>query len=473
MIGIILTLALILRLINLNQSLWWDEAINVVYAKSSSFWHFVTAYPIGDFHPPGYFAILWLWGNTFGFSEISVRLPSVIFAVLTVFLTFLIGKELFSKKTGLLAALFLCFAPLHIYYSQEARMYSLAAFTVTLSSYFFLRLVSGLKYGFWGYSFSIFLLLYSDYLPYLVLPAHIFFVIIYYRKLLKKYTASLIIGGSTVIPWFLIFPDQFKKGIETSAIVSGWREVVGGAGYKEAILLPLKILTGRITFENKLLYILLIIIVSIPYVFAFKKLINHFSRGVNFLLLWTLIPIVSAFTLSFFIPIFNYFRFLFILPAIYLLTAAGLNKYKSYLRLSAVVLIVVFEILASGLYLINPKFHREDWKSAVKFIEQNSDSRTLTLHKNSEIPASFTYYQSESINSLVAFNKIPAHSDKDLIDLDKNLVSFERIFVFNYLVDITDPNRLLEAELEKLKFEKIKDYDFRGVGLISLYQRSH
>src|SRR3989344_6980729 len=113
MLWLILASALFLRLVNLDQSLWWDEAINVVYAKSSSFWWFITKYPVGDFHPPGWFAILWVWSRIFGFSEIAVRLPSVILVVATVWLTYLLGKELFSRKAGLLAALFLTIAPLH------------------------------------------------------------------------------------------------------------------------------------------------------------------------------------------------------------------------------------------------------------------------------------------------------------------------------------------------------------------------
>src|SRR5688572_2524708 len=107
MIFFILTVALILRLINLDQSLWLDEAINVLAAKNLPFWHYVTGYSIGDFHPPGYFVILWVWGHIFGFSEISVRMPSVLMGVGTVFITFLLAKDLFSKKIALIAAFLL------------------------------------------------------------------------------------------------------------------------------------------------------------------------------------------------------------------------------------------------------------------------------------------------------------------------------------------------------------------------------
>src|SRR3989344_2157842 len=170
MILLILILALILRSISLDQSLWFDEAINVVYAKSNDFWWFVTKYPIGDFHPPLYFALIWLWGNIFSFGEFVIRIPSVLSGTATVFLTYLIGRKLFSKNIGLIAALFLSLAPLHIYYSQEARMYSLTTFSVTLASYFLLKFVNKERFAFLGYFFSVCLVVYSDYLAYLILP---------------------------------------------------------------------------------------------------------------------------------------------------------------------------------------------------------------------------------------------------------------------------------------------------------------
>src|SRR3989344_1581378 len=194
MIWLILLLAFILRLVNLNQSLWWDEAINIVYARSSDLWWFVTKYSVGDFHPPGWFAILWGWGYVFGFSEISVRLPSVIFGVATVWLIYLLGKELFSRKVGLLAALFLAIAPLHIYYSQEARMYVFAAFAVTLSFYFLHHLIVSRKWTGLGYIVSLVLVLYSDYLAYLVIPTQIFYLI-WAKKLNRKIMINYLIAG--------------------------------------------------------------------------------------------------------------------------------------------------------------------------------------------------------------------------------------------------------------------------------------
>ena len=138
MIAIILVVAFILRLISLTQSLWLDEAINVNAAAGLSLKSLILKYSLGDFHPPLFHAILRGWILLFGSSEAVVRIPSVILGTLTVYITYLIGQKLFEGKTGLIAATLIATSPLHIYYSQEARMYALAAFLTSLSAYFFI-----------------------------------------------------------------------------------------------------------------------------------------------------------------------------------------------------------------------------------------------------------------------------------------------------------------------------------------------
>ena len=137
MLYLIIFVSLFLRLINLNQSLWLDEAINLNNVRALGFGDLVLKYSLSDFHPPLYHVILKANTLLIGSSELAARLPSVILGVLSVYITYLIGKKLYDKKTALIGAVLLATAPLHIYYSQEARMYMLAAFWATLSVYFF------------------------------------------------------------------------------------------------------------------------------------------------------------------------------------------------------------------------------------------------------------------------------------------------------------------------------------------------
>jgi len=77
MIYIIIAISLVLRLVNLNQSLWLDEAVQAITAKGPFLGIFEELR--GDFHPPLYHILLWGWVRIFGASEVSLRMPSVIF----------------------------------------------------------------------------------------------------------------------------------------------------------------------------------------------------------------------------------------------------------------------------------------------------------------------------------------------------------------------------------------------------------
>ena len=70
MIIIILLIALVLRLISINQSLWLDEAINVNVASTLDVKKLIFEYALGDFHPPLFHIILKYWIDVFGSSEI-------------------------------------------------------------------------------------------------------------------------------------------------------------------------------------------------------------------------------------------------------------------------------------------------------------------------------------------------------------------------------------------------------------------
>lgn len=475
MIWLILLLSFGLRLITINQSLWLDEAINVVSAQRLDFFSFITRYPIGDFHPPAYFALLWLWGHLFGFSEIAVRLPSVILGVLTVGLTYFLGKELGNKKAALVGASLLAVAPLHVYYSQEARMYSLAAFAATLSFYFLVKCVKGGLWALCGYTVSVILILYSDYVAYLVLPAQLIFLLWYDRKSIKKILGSWGISLLFFLPWMLVFPEQLLTGRAAAVNLSGWNEVVGGTSLKNLALVWVKTLVGRISFDNKGVYAGVIGCLSILWILGIEKGIGGI-RGVRrirenegLLLSWILVPLILAWGISFIIPILSYFRLIFILPAFYLLLSYGLSKFPKVWSTLLISIILLGELLSLFIYYTSPQFHREDWKGAVSFIRADVRFNDLVIFENNHVPYPFVYYADQLIQAEKGLIKIPAQTLEDTTSGD-HLLGKERIYVFEYLVDITDPQRLLDQKIISLGFKKTKIYNFSGVGFINQYE---
>ena len=166
MIWIILFLGLVLRIFSINQSFWLDEATSATVAKHLSFTDIISKFSPGDFHPPLYYLTLKLWTLPFGVNEFSARSLSIVAALATIYFTYLIGKTYFEKNTGLMAAILLAVAPLHIYYSQEARMYSLQTLFVTMSVYFFVKLTKKHHLGHWLlFSLTLVLVGMTDYLP--------------------------------------------------------------------------------------------------------------------------------------------------------------------------------------------------------------------------------------------------------------------------------------------------------------------
>ena len=114
----------------MNESLWLDEATTAFVSKMSLSDIFNRFLP-GDFHPPFYYLFMKYWVYVFGNSEISLRTPSLIFALLTIYVVY--------KLAGKVAALLLVTAPLLFYYAQEARMYAMTMFLVALSVFSFVK----------------------------------------------------------------------------------------------------------------------------------------------------------------------------------------------------------------------------------------------------------------------------------------------------------------------------------------------
>lgn len=481
MIWLILTISLVLRLIALNQSLWLDEAINVNNAAALDLKSLVLNYSLGDFHPPLYHILLRGWILLFGSSEIAVRIPSIIFGVITVYLTYLIGKKLFEEKTALIGATLAATAPLHIYYSQEARMYALAAATATASVYFFISLLKKDTLGSWlGFVISTTLMLYSDYLPYFLIPIYIIYLVVE-RKIVGKATLRAFIPAFLaiflfLIPWLVILPKQIVGGLSVAAATPAWAQVVGQKEIKNLLITPVKFTIGRISNDNNLIYAFLFAPIGIFVSFLFLVSLFRISRLRLFLWYWLFGPITLAYLISSFIPIFAYFRLIFALPAFYLIIASATNiiNWPPQTRfLLAIVLSI--NLVSASIYFLNPKFQRENWKDAVSWVRQNSTPQTIVLFESNSTLAPFDYYSSLSENNQLstagALHSFVADSQEIKKKVKTVAGDHNKIFLFQYLSGITDPQGLVFKELTTQGFVNTSTKDFPGVGFIYEFKK--
>src|SRR5258706_12000379 len=98
---VVLLISLVLRLVGLNQSLWLDEATTAKVVMKYNLLEIVPKFSVGDFHPPLYYLVMKIWTSVFGYSEVALRMPSVIFALLTGWMVYLIVKKIKNEETAL------------------------------------------------------------------------------------------------------------------------------------------------------------------------------------------------------------------------------------------------------------------------------------------------------------------------------------------------------------------------------------
>lgn len=477
MIFLILLISFVLRCISINQSLWLDEAINVNNATNLSLKSLTLNYALSDFHPPLYHYVLNLAITVFGNSEIAVRMPSVIFGVITVYLTYLIAKKLFNQKTALIAATLMATSPLAIYYSQEARMYALAAAAASASVYFFISILERDKLLNWiGFIATTVIMLYSDYLPYLLVPIYVFYLLTK-RKIIKDGTLKTFIPAFVIIfislvPWLLLFPKQVHIGLSAATASPAWAQVVGSPGTKNLALAFVKFTIGRISIENDLIYALVFTPIALFVAGLLVFSLLRISKHRLFLLYWVFGTISLGFVISFFVPVFSYFRFLFVLPAFYLLIASAINivNWPPLTRILLGIFLTI-NLVSTSLYFTNPKFQRENWRDATEFVVKNSNQESLVIFESNYTVGPFDYYNRQRVRAEGGLDDFSPDPQKVKLRIENLTQDKNRVFLFQYLSQITDPQGLIFEYLSNTGFSNISTQDYPGVGFVYEFQR--
>lgn len=130
-----------------RASIWFDEAFST-YIAQFSFWD-IARYTASDVHPPLYYWALKIWSDVFGTTELAYRSLSILFGGAAISTAFVLARKFFGRKVAWLSLLFLIISPMVIRYSDEARMYTMAAFIVMLATYFMVKATETNKTKYW------------------------------------------------------------------------------------------------------------------------------------------------------------------------------------------------------------------------------------------------------------------------------------------------------------------------------------
>lgn len=235
--GIIFRLSLECQNIGINL----DETVTVYVANADSFSELIERIAAYEYSPPIYFWLMQQWVLMFGDKTNSVSIPSMISGTVLIPAVFIFVKELFQKaNVALLAAFFAAVSPLAVFFSHEARLYSLFAVVMTFTLWSFVRCLrqsTRLRLLVLGVFAT--LLLYCHYIAMFIFGLMILSAIL--MAVLKKSDKSesgsnewnfkltnvlftLIIAGVAFLPWLNVFMRHRSVGTfwVDSKLITDW-----------------------------------------------------------------------------------------------------------------------------------------------------------------------------------------------------------------------------------------------------------
>ena len=363
-----------------DENIWYDEVSSVYYSQQSLS-HILS---LRDTSPPLYYVLLHFIIILFGGSEFSIRFLSVLFGTASIYFLYLLGKELFNRKVGFFSALLLALSPLHVYYSQEARTYSLLIFLTIMSMYYYIRLDKKTElYNIILYIVTTGLLLYSHvYSIFLVISQNMHQIYKHRLNLskLKKWFLIQLVIAVFYLPWIIYLAgivNQYKYSwIPKPTIID--------------LLITLYTYSSGEIFSLSGLVLIFLFIALIIY-FIKSRFFVHVRDKFIILVFWALSPIFIPFLYSiFFTPIFTSKYTIISSVPLYIISGFVFTKTNHRKIRTIFFLIITFLIIVNLIQATSIK--KDQWKLISDYIKGNANKNELVYVIEDYEILPFSYY---------------------------------------------------------------------------------
>lgn len=481
-----------LRLVFLRLPYWFDEA-NTIYYISQSFSRMIEFIKL-DFSPPLYLLVLKSWVSIFGNSEIATGTLSLIFSLLTLPLVYLLGKKLYNKKVGIIAAAIFWSSPLLIFQSTNTRMYSLVVFLATLSCLFLFNIFQKLGWlNFLGYIFISVLGLYTHttyafFILAQVVAWFIFSKMFTQKNFYRNWILTYLAIGVGYLPWL---PTFLKQLTQSNNGYLYWTDFINDSSY---FALGDLLVQATILFDNSLFKLMVasFIVYSLFLAFKINQKEDKEKNSLVFLVFLIIVPLLIVALAGILINKFV----IYIFPLFFILLAQGISKIKVSSKILSLVGVVIILISSLNVYqsfrefkLSSPMFLTP---KAVDYLKDNMDrqSSSIILTDGHVEQALLKYYSPENFNitgvfpnslienndwelSYIKYNGQPVISQGNVSEIDENIKDFESIWLISFTDQkIYDPFDLTRQRLQnncKLEKEKHFPENYFGVNKIKIF----
>lgn len=474
----ILNFALLLRLPLLNGSFWLDEAAQALESTRPWWQQFSIA---ADFQPPFYHLVV------HGLQYIShaewwLRLASLVPAIGSIFVAMLAVRLWATPKAALLTGLLLSVANIHIFFSQELRPYMWGVFWGVCSWYclsLWLQATTASKQMRW-----LVVLVIVNALGALSSYVFIFWWITQWIVMIMmrprswwQITSAFSVSGLFFGVWWPWFWEQWQVGQALRAQLPGWSAVVS-VPFLKAIPLTLgKFITGVIELDVNLPF--LVSVGGWWSVFGgsavwtwWKTRKTHpvLHTGLKVAILLVVLSLVITWVFTLFTPVLAPKRVLYVFP-LTLAIIGFITQYRRQVGAFLATWFLLWQVFATWSYWNQPVLQRENWRSLAGEIEHSFSATNTALVFAFDGPfPPWDWYEQEDWTTFVTGTQPP----KDYAAVEDRLQgiqAFEHVLVFDYLRDLTDPERKIDFVLSEWGYDEIGAITYPGIGPVRMWVR--
>lgn len=443
-----------------------------------------------DTHPPLYYLIIHVTRSLFGVSDFAFRYPSVLFGVLFPPLIFQLGRRMGGHVVGWIATILATVNPLLVYYSQEARMYTLLTLLVTGMSYvlweqlqignYELR-IRNYEWGVEGGERR-----HDRHPATIIIRRLLLYCLLAALAVYTHYTSVFIVATQALFWGWILWRNGLKRFILAGVVLIGLIAIpllpytvprlLSGAEANYYDVAPLTMLLDIVRFFN----LGLTVDFSQPLIiglnllaFALLLLGVWVSAGYaprimrpTFLLVWLLAPALGLMIGGIlFKPMYQGVRHIMAAsPAFLLLLAFGLSwgnrsrfmaarPTQGRRRLISAVLLLILLVGAalslSNLYS-NPAYVKDDFRSIVRFIETRAGDRDVVVYNNAVLLPLHEHYRLRAdlpVTALPVYPQVATGQEPELTALADD---YDRIwFITDPPADGRDDAQLIRGWLDE------------------------
>lgn len=447
---LIFTINIILKFIHLGSSdIAMDEPFTLFYSQMDigSIFRMLRT----ENNPPLHFLIMHFWIKLFGLGEVSVRIPSLIFSSLTAVIIYITGRKFFSGFVGVITSAIFTFSVMHIYFSHEARVYSLFVLLASLSFMYYLMITKepDRKSSYILLFIINLLLIYSHYFGFFVIITE--FVCIFFiakrKKIYKRILFVFFALSVSYIPNVIVFLNRMSVSVSKGT----WVRKPELSEYYGNLNRFLNIKYVTFTF-------LVILIITLVFLIRNKLLllkIKEFLKNENYFLtiLWFFVPYTLMFIISFRVPMFLDRYILFCSIPFYFLLVQVIFHFviASRAKIAGSIILILSIILTSSL---NPS-NKRNVKELVRLIKEIKKENDIVYIAPDYSKLEFTYHYN------IDFFKDYKQIDENLKDdgiypiKDRSEISLDTIISGSMIIYIDCGYRF--AFGNNLVFDKLKE----------------